>query len=205
MDCSCDMGRPKLGAKRGIARNPGRAQPRRGKNFARFAKNFLSRCPAPASFAAVQPQSRKRLSDPIGEAFSFCRQISGKALEGAAALCHRPRVKLTRVLPLLLALALLLPGCGYNGYTKFRSSNLRGEMLAEWTARGFYYRTSTGYRITAIERVSGPPYPHESYYPHGWKTSVTGPVIEKWKTERPSWLDDETFVQEHTEHVVYEK
>ena len=103
-------------------------------------------------------------------------------------------MKLTRVL-FLLALAALLPGCAgytrYERYTKFRSSNLRGETLAVWTARGFYYPIAGGYRITAVERVSGPPYPHESRYPHGWKTTVTGPAIESWPTEKPAWLDDE--------------
>ena len=101
-------------------------------------------------------------------------------------------MKFTRVLSLLALTALLLPGCaGYTGYTKFRSSNLRGEMLAEWTARGYYYRTFSGYRITAVERISGPPYPHESRYPRGWQTTVTGPTIEKWRTEKPAWLDEE--------------
>jgi hypothetical protein len=104
-------------------------------------------------------------------------------------------VKLTRALS-FLALVALLPGCaGSTGYTKFRSSNLRGEMLAEWTARGFYYRTTSGYRITAVERISGPPYPHLSRYPHGWPTTVTGPNIEKWRTARPAWLDEEEFVE----------
>jgi hypothetical protein len=99
-------------------------------------------------------------------------------------------VKLSRVL-FLLALALLLPACtGYTGYTKFRSSNLRGETIAEWTARGYYYPTATGYRITAVERISGPPFPHESRFPHGWKTTVTGPSIEHWRTEKPAWLDE---------------
>jgi hypothetical protein len=104
-------------------------------------------------------------------------------------------VKLNRV-SFLLALAALLPGCASPGtYTKFRSSNLRGEMIAEWTARGPYYQTSSGYRITAVERVSGEPYPHESRYPRGWKTTVTGPSIDKWRTEKPAWLDEEAMAE----------
>lgn len=100
-------------------------------------------------------------------------------------------MKLTRVL-FLLALAALLPACAETTrYTKFRSSNLRGEPIAEWTARGFYYRTATGYRITAVERLSGPPFPYESRFPHGWKTTVTGPSIEHWPTAKPAWLDEE--------------
>ncbi len=100
-------------------------------------------------------------------------------------------MKLTRALS-LLALLVLLPACaGYTGYTKFLSTNLRGEPLAEWTAVGPYYRTSVGYRINAVERISGPPLPHESRFPLGWKTTVTGPNIEKWRTVKPAWLDEE--------------
>lgn len=104
-------------------------------------------------------------------------------------------MKLPRILILLLA-AVLLPACTSSSYTRFRSANLRGETIAEWTARGPYYPVSTGYRITAIERVSGPPYSHKSRYPHGWKTTVTGPAIEKWRTAKPAWLDEETVVEE---------
>ena len=105
------------------------------------------------------------------------------------------RVKLPRVLFLLAAVS-LLPACTVGRYTRFRSANLRGGTLAEWTARGPYYRVSSGYRITAVERISGPPYAHESRYPRGWKTTVTGPVIEHWPTGRPAWLDEEAKVEE---------
>lgn len=100
-------------------------------------------------------------------------------------------MKLPRVL-LLLAAATLLPGCSAtSGYTTFRSSNLRGEVISEWIARGPYYRVTPGYRITAVERVSGPTYPVASRYPYGWKTTVTGPLIEHWRTGKPAWLDSE--------------
>ncbi|MEA3211221.1 MAG: hypothetical protein QOE70_4278 [Chthoniobacter sp.] len=96
------------------------------------------------------------------------------------------RVKPARVLFLLVALG-SLPGCA--GYTKFRSTNLRGDLIAEWTARGGYYPISVGYRITAVERISGPPHVHISRYPSGWVTTVTGPRIVHWTTTKPEWLD----------------
>src|SRR6187402_375647 len=100
-------------------------------------------------------------------------------LEARETVCDAWPVKLLRLLALPLLL-LLLPGCV--GYTKFRATNLRGEMLAEWTARGLFYPVSNGYRITAVERISGPPHSHVSHYPDGWRTMVTGAHIERWHT-----------------------
>ena len=111
---------------------------------------------------------------------------SSSALEASRCVCHGPDpVKLPHLF-LLLAAAVLLPGCA--GYTKFRSTNLRGETVAEWTARGFFYPVSGGYRITAVERISGPPFMHRSRYPDGRRTTVTGPNIERWHIEKPMWL-----------------
>ena len=94
-------------------------------------------------------------------------------------------MKLSRLF-LLCALLLFLPGC--IGYTKFRSTNPRGETIAEWTARGFFYPVSGGYHITAIERISGPPHMLESHYPNGLPTVVTGALIERWHTHKPLWM-----------------
>jgi hypothetical protein len=95
------------------------------------------------------------------------------------------RVKLFRLL-LVCAFLIVLPGC--LGYTKFRATNVRGETIAEWTARGFFYPVSGGYRITAVERISGPPHMLESRYPNGIRTVVTGAHIERWHTNKPLWL-----------------
>jgi hypothetical protein len=94
-------------------------------------------------------------------------------------------VKLLR-LSLVCSALVSLPGC--IGYTKFRATNPRGEMIAEWTAEGFYYPVSGGYRITAVDRISGPPHMLESHYPHGMRTMVTGAHIERWHTNKPLWI-----------------
>lgn len=95
-----------------------------------------------------------------------------------------------RVTPLrllfLAAILAFLPGC--LGYTKFRATNPRGEMIAEWTSRGFFYPVSGGYRITAVERISGPPLMHESRYPNGMRATVTGHHIQRWHTHKPLWM-----------------
>jgi hypothetical protein len=95
------------------------------------------------------------------------------------------RVKLPRLF-LLAACLVLFSGC--LGYTKFRATNPRGETVAEWTARGFFYPVSGGYRITAIDRISGPPYMLESRYPNGRRVTVTGAHIERWHTHKPLWM-----------------
>ena len=45
-----------------------------------------------------------------------------------------------------------------------------------------------GYGITAVERISGPPYSIVSHYPDGWPTVVTGPHIRHWHCPKPQWL-----------------
>ena len=95
-------------------------------------------------------------------------------------------MKLPRLLVLAAVALALLPGCA--GYTKFRATNFRGETIAEWTGRGFYYPVSGGYRITAVERISGPPYMLVSRYPNGRPTTITGVHILRWRTNKPAWL-----------------
>lgn len=111
-------------------------------------------------------------------------------------------VSLPRLFLLVLALG-SLTGCGYN---KFRSTNYRGETLAEWTSRGFYYPVTGGYRIKAIERISGEPYAQVSRYPYGRMATVTGPNIVKWRVDRPAWLDQEyVSVETENETIIYSK
>ena len=99
-------------------------------------------------------------------------------------------MKFPRLL-LLLAALVFTAGCvsGHSGrYTKLRVTNHRGEILAEWVARGYILRSEQGYRITAVERLSGEPHPILSKYPDGWHTTVTGPHILHWRCGQPFWL-----------------
>jgi hypothetical protein len=97
-------------------------------------------------------------------------------------------------LPALLALgaALLLPACASRQtstrFTAIRVSTYRGETLAEYVARGPIQPTEGGYKIHAVERHSGAPYVQRSRYPYGWDTTVIGPRIHHWPTEKPDWL-----------------
>jgi hypothetical protein len=96
-------------------------------------------------------------------------------------------VKFPRIIPALLA-CIALSGCATR-YTKFRATDPRGGLIAEWTARGFYYRTEGGYRITAVERLSAPPHSVLSKYPNGRRVTATGPHIVHWSTTKPAWLE----------------
>jgi hypothetical protein len=99
-------------------------------------------------------------------------------------------MKFPRLL-LPLAALVLTAGCAPSGrYTKLRVTNQRGQVEAEWVARGSIHRTDQGYRITAVERLSGPPYRMLSKYPDGWRTTVTGPHILHWSCGEPYWLYD---------------
>lgn len=102
----------------------------------------------------------------------------------ALAIVHG--VNFFRLLPLLAA-ALLLTGCA-NSFTRFRVSNYRDEIIAEWVARGRVQPIERGYRITAVERISGPPYRTLTRYPDGWRTNVVGPHIWRWRCPKPLWL-----------------
>jgi len=96
------------------------------------------------------------------------------------------KVKLSSLLPIVAA-ALLLSGC-QNSFTKFRVTNYRDELVAEWIARGYVVPLERGYGITAVERTSGPPYSMATHYPDGWRTTVAGPHIWHWHCPKPRWL-----------------
>jgi len=99
-----------------------------------------------------------------------------------------------RLLPVLLAIACagLLPACASRQtspkFTALRVSNYRGEMLAEYVARGPVWSVEGGYKIHAVERRSPPPYPQFNKFPYGWDTTVLGPRIHTWPTAKPHWL-----------------
>ena len=86
-----------------------------------------------------------------------------------------------------LAALTLLAGCQSN-YTRLRVTNPRGERIADWVAIGPIVPVDNGYRITAVERISGPPYPILTRYPDGWRTTAVGPNIRHWRCPAPDWL-----------------
>ena len=95
-----------------------------------------------------------------------------------------------------MSLCLVLSGCaawpggGIFGphYTQFRVTNVRGEVIAEWIARGWYSREAEGYRIVAVQRTSGEPFSQTTFYPGGWRTKVSGPNIQRWRVDKPDWI-----------------
>lgn len=88
----------------------------------------------------------------------------------------------------LLALLPVLTGC-QTTYTQLRVTNPRGEIIADWVARGHVSHVETGYRITAVERTDGPPSRGTTRYPDGWRTTVVGPYIHRWPCAKPKWLE----------------
>jgi hypothetical protein len=94
----------------------------------------------------------------------------------------------SRFLWLLLSLP-LLGGCETT-YTELRVTNPRGELIADWIARGFIWHIEEGWRITAVQRTDGPPYPKTTRYPDGWRTVVVGPYVHHTRCAKPAWLDD---------------
>ena len=92
----------------------------------------------------------------------------------------------------LLALALLGGCCAVREtYTELRVTNPRGELIADWIARGCIWKIEEGWRVTAVQRTDGPPYPKTTYYPDGWRTTVVGPYVHHWHCEKPAWLDND--------------
>lgn len=73
-------------------------------------------------------------------------------------------------------------------YYKVTSTDLGGRLVAEWTAEGTVWKYENGYRINAVERLSGPPLMVYSRYPHGRRTVVTGPAVTITRTRQPAWL-----------------
>jgi hypothetical protein len=70
-------------------------------------------------------------------------------------------------------------------------TNPRGELIAEWVARGYVYHNEVGYRITAVERMDAERFSKPARYPDGWRTTVVGPVIHHWRCAKPAWLEAE--------------
>jgi hypothetical protein len=75
-------------------------------------------------------------------------------------------------------------------YTELRVTNPRGELIADWIAHGYIWKVEEGWRITAVQRTDGPPYPKTTYYPDGWHTTVVGPYVQHWHCAKPAWLDE---------------
>ena len=73
-------------------------------------------------------------------------------------------------------------------YTKFRVTNYRGELVADWIAEGRFRKVDNGFRIKAVERTSAPPFVQHMRYPNGWNTTVDGPHIVYWNCGKPLWL-----------------
>lgn len=96
----------------------------------------------------------------------------------------RPACFLAGVLPLIV-------GCE-SEYTQLRVTNPRGEVIADWVARGHVGQTETGYCITALQRTDGYPYPITARYPDGWRVTVVGPNIHRWPCAKPAWLDTDS-------------
>ena len=102
-----------------------------------------------------------------------------------------------RRLPGLFMALLSLVGCQSN-YTRLAVTNPRGERIADWVAVGPIIPLERGYRIKAVERLSGPPHPILTRYPDGWRTTVVGPNIHHWRCPAPAWLyedDDDRSAQ----------
>lgn len=110
----------------------------------------------------------------------------------AACRLHVPtgivsRMRRFRVLAILALLC--FAGCQTTRtYTKFRVTNYRGELVADWIAEGPFRRVDNGYQVKAVERTSGPPYSRTIRYPNGWRTHIDGPHIVYWECGKPFWL-----------------
>lgn len=111
---------------------------------------------------------------------------ASRALVLRRVVCHRRAVTALRFLAPLAALT-LLAGC-QTTYTRLRVTNFRNEVISEWVARGPIHPIERGYRITAVERISAPPYSTLTTYPDGWRTTVVGPHIRHWHCPEPYWL-----------------
>jgi len=85
---------------------------------------------------------------------------------------------------------LMLSACCHSTYTRLRVTNPRGELIADWVAVGPIYPVGRGYRIIAVERISGPPHPILTRYPDGWRTTAVGPNIRHWRCPAPDWLQE---------------
>jgi len=77
---------------------------------------------------------------------------------------------------------------GHDTFTKLRVTNVRGELVAEWVARGYITPLARGYSIHAVERRTAPPFAMDIHYPDGWETTVVGANIHHWRCPKPRWL-----------------
>lgn len=112
-----------------------------------------------------------------------------------------------KFLPAFVVLVVSLICSGCETFTKFRATDYRGGLIAEWVAKGEIEKAERGYRITAVERLSGPPYMTLTRYPEGWRTTVAGPNITYWRCGKPLWLysrerEGATIFSE-TRHTTY--
>lgn len=107
-----------------------------------------------------------------------------------------PPVNFSR-LPLILLTLVFAAGCAATPrrapssaprYYKVTSTDLRGQLVAAWTAEGTVWKYEGGYRFNAVERTSGPPLMVYSRYAHGRRTVVTGPAVTITRTGQPAWL-----------------
>ncbi len=109
--------------------------------------------------------------------------------------CHRPRVNSLRYLVLLAVLA-LTAGCVTplgrskipHHYRKITVTDYHGSLVAEWVAEGKVSRRGDGYRFTAVQRTSSPPFVTTSHFPQGRKIAITGPHITVAPCGKPDWL-----------------
>ena len=100
-------------------------------------------------------------------------------------------MKLLRLVWPLVALP-IVTGCesyGHHHYTHLRVTNPRGEVIADWVATGHVSHVDEGYRITALERTDGPPSHGTVRFPDGWRVTVVGPYIHRWRCEKPTWFE----------------
>ena len=108
---------------------------------------------------------------------------------------HRPRVKSLRSL-LLLAVVLLSAGCVTplgrsklpQHYRKVTITDHHGSLVAEWIAEGNVWRRGAGYKFTAVQRTSAPPFVTTSHFPQGRKVAIDGPHITVAPCGKPDWL-----------------
>ncbi|WP_157447622.1 hypothetical protein [Chthoniobacter flavus] len=101
-------------------------------------------------------------------------------------------MKSSSLFPILVAAA-GLSACehapyGHDTFTKLRVTNVRGELVAEWIARGYITPLERGYGIDAVERRTAPPFATVAHYPDGWRTTAVGPNIHHWRCPKPLWL-----------------
>jgi hypothetical protein len=92
-----------------------------------------------------------------------------------------------RVKYLALLALVFLTGC-QTTYTRLSVSDYTGEHIATWVAEGPVREHELGYRIRAVERISGGNSPVTSRYPNGFSAVVVGPNIVRERIPKPLWI-----------------